>query len=344
MAISEGLPQDLSDLNRIVLMGQSEDADVASALLGERPYVTPAITPQPWSPRARVTRVIRDACKTHASASHELDRAIDATCTLWGVTPRARVRDVDSRLLPLIAGFAHARATNASHVLLTDPLHGLTSSARTSLRNRILDTCKRLDLGLIMSTSSLTDAFVIGGWAIVVEKEQVADQGPIEAQLATPRSNLAAAHRRVNVFSGLARKGWLSIGHSQVRARTELDGKVFVTIPVNAVAMSFDEFDPVFTDETVFEALVTQVRDAGERVQVVLSPVDTEVGLAMTADLWDFSGQGQSSGSPVLHPALGDGVSEQATRVRAGSHVFVQVDTARMEAYPVEDAAPTAVK
>ena len=144
------------------------------------------------------------------------------------------------------------------------------------------------------------------------------------------------------MFSGLARKGWLSIGHSQVRARTELDGKVFVTIPVNAVAMSFDVFDPIFTDETVFEALITQVRDAGERVQVVLSPVDTEVGLAMTADLWDFSGQGQSS--PVLHPALGTEVSEQATRVRAGTHVFVQVDTERMEAYPVEDAAPTAVK
>ena len=117
MAISEGLPQDLSDVNRIVLMGQSEDVDVASALLGERPYVTPAITPQPRSPRTRVTRVIRDACQTHAPANHELDRAIDATCTLWGVPPRARVRDVDARLLPLIAGFAHARATNASHVL-----------------------------------------------------------------------------------------------------------------------------------------------------------------------------------------------------------------------------------
>lgn len=226
-------------------------------------------------------------------------------------------------------------------MLLADPLHGLTSSARTSLRNRILDTCERLHLGLIMSTYSLTDAHVIGGWTIVVEKDQVADQGPLEAQLATPRSNLAAAHRRVNVFSGLARKGWLSIGHSQVRARTQLDGKVFVTIPVNAVAMSFDEFDPIFTDETVFEALITQVRDAGKRVQVVLSPVDTEVGLAMTADLWDFSGQGQSSS--VLHPALGTEVSEQATRVRAGTHVFVQVDTERMEAYPVEDAAPTAV-
>ena len=117
---------------------------------------------------------------------------------------------------------------------------------------------------------------------------------------------------------------------------------MFVTIPVNAVALSFDEFDPIFTDETVFEALITQVRDAGERVQVVLSPVDTEVGLAMTADLWDFSGQGQSS--PVLHPALGTEVSEQATRVRAGTHVFVQVDTERMEAYPVEDTAPTAVR
>ncbi|WP_347031574.1 hypothetical protein [Brevibacterium paucivorans] len=341
MAISEGLPQDLSDLNRIVLMGQSEDVDVASTLLGERPYVTPAITPKPRYSGARVARVIRDACRAHVSASTQLDRAIDATCTLWGVPPRARVRDVDARLLPLIAGFAHAQATSATHVLLADPLHGLTSSARTSLRNRILDTCERLHLGLIMSTYSLTDAHVIGGWTIVVEKDQVADQGPLEAQLATPRSNLAAAHRRVNVFSGLARKGWLSIGHSQVRARTQLDGKVFVTIPVNAVAMSFDEFDPIFTDETVFEALITQVRDAGERVQVVLSPVDTEVGLAMTADLWDFSGQGQPSS--VLHPALGTEVSEQATRVRAGTHVFVQVDTERMEAYPVEDAAPTAV-
>lgn len=286
----------------------------------------------------RVAHAVKDACRAYVNDSREFGRAFEATCALWGVAPRARVRDIDERLLPLIAGFTVAKVTGATHVLLANPLRGTSSSARTSWRNRILDSCERLGLGLIMSTTSLVDAFVVDGWTIVVEKDQVADQGPLAQQLETPRSNLAAAHRRVNVFSGLARRGWLSIGHSQVRAKTELDGKVFVTIPVNAVTMSFDEFDPAFTEDTVFEALVTQVRDAGDRVQVVLSPADTEVGLAMTADLWDFT-----SGAGILHPALGSGVAEQASKVRAGSRVFVQVDTSRMEAYPVEDAAPPAV-
>lgn len=361
--ISHALAWDLRTYNRIILMGQSEDVAVATTVLGERARVVPAVPVPAQSPRVRVRSVILKACKAAAPDSANLSDSFDKAATLWGIDPRARVRDVKPRLLPVLAGITLAIVAEPTHVVFAYPFDTATGSARTALRNRLTDVCERLGVGLIVSTRSVTDAFALDGWTVVLEKGQVADQGPLAGQLATPRSNLAAAHARVNVFSGLARRGWLSIGHSQVKAKTDLDGKVFVTIPHDATTLSFDEFDPVFmsdTDtsdtgmsDTVFEALITQVRDSGDRVQLVLSPADTEVGLALTTDLWDVgagrSGARPAEGGPdlgrgILHPALGDTVAQQARRVRAGARVFVQVDTARMRAYPVDDAAPTAVQ
>ena len=125
-----------------------------------------------------------------------------------------------------------------------------------------------------------------------------------------------------------------------MRARTELDGKVFVTLGWRAALLSLDEHDPAFTSATVFETIVTGLRDRGSCLQAKLSPVDTEMGLALDVDLADLAGvtdrPTDQAGFGVLHPGLGATITELRANVKVGTHVFVEVDTSALHAYPVE--------
>ncbi|WP_349826761.1 hypothetical protein [Brevibacterium litoralis] len=231
----------------------------------------------------------------------------------------------------------HSHTLQPTTLVLDDPFSGLSAGARTSARRTVLATLDEYGLGLVLATTHVQDAALFGGDLVVLEMDQVAQRGPLAEHLAEPRSNLAAGFTGVNVFSGLARGGWLSIGHSQVRARTELDGKVYVTIPTAAATLSRDEFDPVFSEgATVFEAVVVAVREKGDLLQLTLSPADTEVGLALSVDWLDFRPATMAT-DPVLHPALGVEAPTQLMGVTVGTRLWVEVDTTRMHAYSVED-------
>src|SRR5699024_6878636 len=74
-------------------------------------------------------------------------------------------------------------------------------------------------------------------------------------------------------------------------------------------------------------------------LQAKLSPVDTEMGLALDVDLADLAGVTGGSteaGFGVVHPGLGSTIAQLRGDVRVGTHVFVEVDTSALHAYSVE--------
>lgn len=363
------VPAPLERGDRLVVMGDRDDVshvlERAAALPGT------AVVPAPDGARrlsvtAYLRRIAGSGTPQQEPEPVDPDRALDAFGLSYDRLRRTRLSELGADASVRLH-LAAALVSGAQWPILDNPFAGLPGDLRAGVRGRLLGVCEEFGLGLVLASNDLLDAATTGGTTVVVEKGQVADAGELAAMLRNPRSNLAASFAGVNVFSGLARRGWLSIGHSQVRARTELDGKVFVTIPTDATTMSFDEFDPVFIAETVFEALIVGIRDRGGRLQIVVSPSDTEVGLAMTADVLDFRslpadparrepGPGSSAEAPtasgteaptasgtecspqwgVLHPGLGATVAETLSNVRVGARVHIEVDTSRMHAYPVE--------
>src|SRR5699024_1749832 len=109
---------------------------------------------------------------------------------------------------------------------------------RTGLRNRFAELVAHDGRGVVFSSNSLTDHTIAEAGVADIEKDQLVALGSLEQVVSEPRGSLPAELSGVNVYSGLARKGWLSIGHSAVRARTELDGKVFVTLGWRAARLS----------------------------------------------------------------------------------------------------------
>lgn len=336
---------------RLVIMGQSEDVETALRAVCAKTEVC-ALAGEATASDTLIRYAkhqLRALTGSRAAVRPGLEH-VRLAARFFGITVdgrRAEELDPAARArLRLAVTIAAALTQNTPWLALNRPFDGIPARARAGIRGRLLDALDHFELGAVFVLDSAVDAGIIGGRTVVLELDQVADAGDFGQQLRTPRSNLAADLAGVNVFSGLARRGWLSIGHSQVRAKTELDGKVFVTIPTGAVRLSFDEFSPIFDGEAVFEALVVGLHDKDSKVQVTLSPSDTEVGLALQADLFDFSAEAADNSElpwGVLHPDLGADITQQSTAVRPGTRLWVEVDTAQMRAYPVENASPTAV-
>lgn len=343
----------LGAAENLALMGRAED--VSAALRGLAASAGLILAPAPDAePRMRADRWLARTAGTRAKADRaRLRRRVD----LGEETARTRIGELDAaqraRLRIAAALGAAASATTVTHIGLDQPFADVPGHHRAGLRTMLVRELAADGLGVVCGTDAPTDALHLRGRVIELDAEQVTGEGSLGEVLAAPRGGLSAALAGANVMSGLARGGWLSIGHSAVRRRTELDGKVYVAVPTDAATLSFDEFDPRFSSDAVFEAVVVGVRDEGPLVQVRLSPADTEVGLPLVVDLFDASARrtweitgldgGDSGGADlvsgawaVLHPGLGDDLAAQLDRVRVGARLFVDVDVERIRAYPVE--------
>jgi hypothetical protein len=326
--------------------------------------------------RSWLRRYLRDADAGSGEAASARNATESQVLTTFGLRPeilRRRLDDLDAVECSRLA-LAAAWASGAQWLTLIDPFASVPGHLRTGLRNRFAELVAEAGRGVLFSSNSLTDHTIAEAGVADIEKDQLVALGSLEQIVTEPRGSLPAELSGVNVYSGLARKGWLSIGHSAVRARTELDGKVFVTLGWRAALLSLDEHDPAFTSATVFEAIVTGLRDRGSCLQAKLSPVDTEMGLALDVDLADLagaahepskaqdepanapsepdsapsdagtrpseagteSGTAASAGFGILHPGLGGTVAELLHNVKVGTHVFVEVDTSALHAYSVE--------
>ncbi|WP_181275122.1 ABC transporter [Brevibacterium oceani] len=308
--------------------------------------------------RSWMKHYLRDAdAGSGEAASAQMTDAL----TTFGLRPeilRHRLRDLEAADRARLT-FAAAWASGSRWLTFIDPFASVPGHLRTGLRNRFAELVRVEGRGVVLSSNSLTDHTIAEAGVADIEKDQLVALGSLEEIVSEPRGSLPAELSGVNVYSGLARRGWLSIGHSAVKARTELDGKVFVTLGWRAALLSLDEHDPAFTSATVFEAIITGLRDRGSCLQAKLSPVDTEMGLALDVDLADLAGTAgaarttdidgaagptgsadapaaASAGFGILHPGLGSTVAELLANVKVGTHVFVEVDTSALHAYSVE--------
>src|SRR5699024_10383770 len=230
----------------------------------------------------RTTATLPDRTPVGSSACAQVDEQLSSPrrCRIWGGGIGGGYGRIDRAARPLAAAWS----SGAKWLTLIDPFASVPGHLRTGLRNRFAELVAHDGRGVVFSSNSLTDHTIAEAGVADIEKDQLVALGSLEQVVSEPRGSLPAELSGVNVYSGLARKGWLSIGHSAVRARTELDGKVFVTLGWRAARLSLDEHDPAFTSATVFEAIVTGLRDRGSCLQAKLSPVDTEMGLALDVD------------------------------------------------------------
>lgn len=321
-----------------------------------------------WGSRDRVGRWLGE--HTGVADPVQQQKALTRVGLATDVGPRTRLADLDSaaRARVRIAAIVLVGESDpgVTHVVLASPLAGLPGHQRAGLRATLVRELRSHTLGAVLSTDSPVDALVLGARTIELDAEQVAQEGDPTTILGKPRGGLTAALAGANVMSGLARRGWLSIGHSQVKRRTDLDGKVYLAIPTDAVTLSVDEFDPLFSGEFVFEVIVIGVRDEGSLLQVRLSPADNEAGLPLVVDVLDASprrawsaitperggemhpaddADGADAGdtgsaSPgtwsLLQPGLGPDVDTQSGRIRVGSRLWAEVDTSRIHVWSVE--------
>lgn len=380
----------------LVLMGREEDVTAVLRAVAELPG-TRAVPAPPgphrssqdarrprdswgprrlWGARDRLGRWLRD--HTGVADPAQQQKALTRVGLASDVGPRTRLAELDAaaRVRARIAAvvLVGENAPDVSHVVLDSPLAGVPGHQRSGLRATLVRELRAHSLGAVLSTDSPVDALVLGARTIELDAEQVAQEGDPTTILGRPRGGLTASLSGANVMSGLARRGWLSIGHSQVRRRTDLDGKVYLAIPTDAVMLSVDEFDPAFRGEFVFEVIVIGIRDDGSVLQVRLSPVDNEAGLPLVVDVLDASprrawsaitpelggeaapgagadaagadapGGDHTSGGPapapgtwaLLHPGLGDDLETQLGRIRMGSRLWAEVDTRRIHVWSVE--------
>lgn len=317
----------------------------------------PGVAPPPQIPtgfrsgRLRVRRWVRAYLR--AADADPGEAASAAALSRFGLEPtvlRERIGDLDAATRAKLV-LAAAWATGSEWLTFIDPFAGVPGHVRTGLRARLADLAASEDRGIVLSSTTLTDFIIAEAGVADVEKGELVAFGSLSSVVTEPRGSLPAELTGVNIWSGLARKGWLSIGHSAVRARTELDGKVLVTLPWRSAVVSLDEHDPAFTSAAVFEAIVVGLRDRGSAIQAKLSPVDTEMGLALDVDLADLAhlgaGGGEAgaaegeAGTPgtgygILHPGLGEDLPALRRNLKVGTHVFVDVDTSALRAYSVE--------
>ncbi|MGR6090932.1 ABC transporter [Brevibacterium sp. CSND-B09] len=371
----DGREIDLGRLRAGTMLGLMGSPDSTTSVVLSAAAL-PHVAPPPRFPtgrrsgRLRVRSWMKSYLREADAGSGEAASAADpsAALTSFGLRSdilRRRLDDLDATDRARLA-LAAAWASGAKWLALIDPFGSVPGHLRTGLRGRFAELVAQEGRGVVFSSNSLTDHTIAEAGVADIEKDQLVALGSLEQIVTEPRGSLPAELSGVNVYSGLARKGWLSIGHSAVRARTELDGKVFVTLGWRAALLSLDEHDPAFTSATVFEAIVTGLRDRGSCLQAKLSPVDTEMGLALDVDLADLAGVARTQpdstkpdasaesaedsaataesdasekptiGFGVLHPGLGATISELRANVKVGTHVFVEVDTSALHAYPVE--------
>lgn len=333
--------QPLHGGDALVLMGREDDVTAVLRAVETLPGVSPVPAPATAGrgARERLGRWLRTVTGVR-DAAHQQAALTDAGLAA-DIGPRTRLSDLDTtgraRVRIAAVSLLGAHAPDTTHVVLDAPLDTVPGHQRAGLRSTLSRALREHSLGAVLSTDSLVDALVLDARTIELDAQQVAQEGDPTTIFGKPRGGLSASLARANVMSGLARRGWLSIGHSQVRRRTDLDGKVYLAIPTDAVALSVDEFDATFRGEFVFETIVIGIRDDGNVLQVRLSPVDNEAGLPLVVDVLDASPRRAWT---AITPALG---GEAGTTAEAGAESAAETPAeaaAGSEATPSPETSP----
>jgi molybdate transport system ATP-binding protein len=182
---------------------------------------------------------------------------------------------------------ARALAVEPDVLLLDEPLAAVDAAARTELRHLLRAELRRYPGVRLVVTHDPVEAATLADQLVVLEGGRITQHGPLSEVTARPRSPWVAAMVGLNLFSGTAAEGVVTLDTAAVIATATKDsGPTFAAIRPNAV--SLHRRHPEGSPRNVWRGQVGELYLAGDRARVQIDgPVAliAEVTVAAVADL-----------------------------------------------------------
>jgi len=214
------------------------------------------------------------------------------------------------------AALARALVTAPRVLLLDEPLAALDAAMRATTRRDLVRHLREHDGMRVVVTHDPVEAAALADRLVVLEEGRVVQEGALAELTAHPRSRYVAELVGVNLLTGHARNGTVTVtGATATMATTALTiadtaitGDVLAVIPPHAVALH--RRAPEGTPRNVWQTTVAAVDDGATgrgRARVLLSPP-----LAIVAEVTSTAIEelGLAEGTPVW-------ASVKATEIRA---------------------------
>jgi molybdate transport system ATP-binding protein len=182
---------------------------------------------------------------------------------------------------------ARALATRPRLLLLDEPLAAVDVSARTELRRSLRQVLAQFDGVGVLVTHDPIEAFSLADRIIVMENGLIVQEGSVAEVASHPRSKWAADLMGLNLLSGSASRGVVSVSSStSLQVSSRIEGPVFVAIAPRSVAIHRNR--PEGSPRNVWHGEVDGLDLQGDRVRVHVEgtlPIVAEITPAAVADL-----------------------------------------------------------
>ena len=207
---------------------------------------------------------------------------------------RVGVADIARLRPPQLSGgqaqrvaLARALAIEPDVLLLDEPLAAVDAAARAELRHLLRTELRRYPGVRLVVTHDPVEAAALADELVVLEHGRITQQGRLADVTARPRSPWVATMVGLNLLSGTAHDGLVTLDSGAVIATTSHDeGPTFAAIRPNAV--SLHRRAPEGSARNVWEGEAAELHLAGDRARVRVSgPVAlvAEVTAASVAEL-----------------------------------------------------------
>jgi len=182
---------------------------------------------------------------------------------------------------------ARALAVEPDVLLLDEPLAAVDAAARTELRHLLRAELRRYPGIRLVITHDPVEAATLADQLIVIEAGRVTQEGPLAEVTARPRSSWVAAMVGLNLLSGTAADGVVTLDSGAAIATATHDrGPTFAAIRPNAVVLH--RRPPEGSARNVWHGEAGELYFAGDRARVRVGgpvPLIAEVTAAAVADL-----------------------------------------------------------
>jgi molybdate transport system ATP-binding protein len=182
---------------------------------------------------------------------------------------------------------ARALAVEPDVLLLDEPLAAVDAAARTELRHLLRSELRRYPGVRLLVTHDPVEAAALADQLVVLEDGRITQQGALADVTARPRSSWVASMVGLNLLSGTAAHGIVTLDNGAVIAvATDDRGATFAAIRPNAV--SLHRRPPEGSARNVWQGEAGELYLAGDRARVRIGgpvPLIAEVTAAAVADL-----------------------------------------------------------
>jgi molybdate transport system ATP-binding protein len=182
---------------------------------------------------------------------------------------------------------ARALVVEPDILLLDEPLAAVDAAARTELRHLLRAELRRYSGIRLVVTHDPVEAAALGDQLIVLEDGRITQRGPLAEVTARPRSPWVATMVGLNLFSGTAADGTITLHNgAHIAIAADDRGPTFAAIRPNAISLHRRE--PEGSARNAWHGEAGELYFAGDRARVRIDgpvPLIAEVTAAAVADL-----------------------------------------------------------